>query len=352
MEFAFTSEQAMIADVAGQFFAEQATSDRTRAAMAGNGLDRDLWHAFAGEVALAGVALPQMHGGAGLGLIELAIVAEAAGRHVAALPLIASLGLAAPAILAGGSEAQRTRWLPRLASGATVAALAQLDAGASVVDGRIDGIAPQVAHGAVADLLIVAAGDELWLVEAVEAVVIAPQVSMDQTRPLARMVFSGVPATPLADATAALAMIRRWGWTLIAADALGGAQACLDRTVAYVRERAQFGRAIGTFQAVKHMLADVAVEVEQVRSAVYWAAAEDAHSPDAAIAAHAAKAVACQAYGNAAATMIQLHGGIGFTWEHDAHLFFKRARADHSWMGTPDWHFDRIAESMPLENVA
>jgi len=114
--------------------------------------------------------------------------------------------------------------------------------------------------------------------------------------------------------------------------------------VQYAKERTQFGRPIGTFQAVKHALADVAVAVEHARSAVYWAAAEPADSTDVLLAAHAAKAVACEAYVQAAAAMIQLHGGIGFTWEHDAHLFFKRAQANRSWMGTPDWHFDRIAE--------
>ena len=348
MEFAFTPEQAMIAEVAGQLFADQATSERTRAAMAGDGVDRELWRAFSVDVALAGVALPEAHDGSGLGLVELAIIAEAAGRHVAALPLIASLGLAAPAILAGGSHAQHARWLPLLARGETIAAVAELEQATTIADGRISGIAPRVAHGASAQLLVVIAEDRLWLVERSDAVATAPQTSMDQTRPLARMTFTDAPAEPIADPAAALAALRRWGWTLIAADALGGAQACLDRTAAYARERVQFGRPIGTFQAVKHALADIAVEIEQARSAVYWAAAE----PEDALAAHAAKAVACQAYTDAAAAMIQLHGGIGFTWEHDAHLFFKRARADRSWMGTPEWHLDQVAALMPLDSAA
>jgi alkylation response protein AidB-like acyl-CoA dehydrogenase len=347
MQFAFTPEQAMIADVAGQFFADMATSERTRAAMAGDGIDRDLWRAFADDVALAGVALPEANGGAGLGLVEMAIIVEAAGRHVAALPLLSSLGLAAPAILAAGSEEQRARWLPPIGRGEIIAAVAELEQ-STIAGGRISGIAPRVAHGASADLIVAVAEDQFWLVKRSDAVTIAVQTSMDQTRPLARLTFDEAEADPIAESAAALSTLRRWGWTLIAADALGGAQTCLDRTAAYALERSQFGRPIGTFQAVKHALADVAVEVEQARSAVYWAAAEHEDSPDAMLAAHAAKAVACQAYSNAAAAMIQLHGGIGFTWEHDAHLFFKRARANRNWMGTPEWHLDQVAALMPL----
>lgn len=345
MEFALTSEQTMIAELAGQIFAGQATSERTRAAMAGNGVDRSLWAAFAIEAGLAGLAIPEKHGGAGLGLVELAIVAEAAGRHVAAVPLIPTLGLAAPALIAGGSAAQRKQWLPQLALGTATGAVADI-AEPQIENGRLTGIAPHVAHGATAHMLIVASGGDLWLATADGRVTSEPQTSMDQTRPLARLRFDAAPAEPLADSAAARTAIRHWGWTLIAADSLGGAEACLARTAAYAREREQFGRPIGTFQAVKHALADIAVEIEQARSAVYWAAAEPADSPEAMLAAHAAKAVACEAYANAAATMIQLHGGIGFTWEHDAHLYFKRAQANRSWMGAPGWHFDRIAEAM------
>lgn len=347
MRFAFTPEQEMIGEAARQLFADHAASERTRMTMASDGFDRDLWHAFARELGLAGTAIPEEQGGVGLGLTELAIVTEAAGRHVAAIPLIASLGLVAPALLAGGTADQQTRWLPRLVSGDAVAAWAEVPDARSA-DGTLSGTAPLVAHGAVADIFVVISDAGAWVVERGPGVSLVPQVSMDQTRPLARLVFDQAPAQPLADPTAARAAAERWGWALIAADALGGAQACLDRTAAYACEREQFGRAIGTFQAVKHALADVAIAVEQARSAVYWAAAE----PDDALAAHAAKAVACQAYSDAAAAMIQLHGGVGFTWEHDAHLFFKRARADHSWLGTPEWHLDRVAALMPLDDAA
>ncbi|HZV10137.1 MAG TPA: acyl-CoA dehydrogenase, partial [Novosphingobium sp.] len=134
------------------------------------------------------------------------------------------------------------------------------------------------------------------------------------------------------------------GWIVAAAEALGGAQACLDRTVAYARERVQFGRPIGSFQAYKHRLADMMIEIEQARSAVYWAAcALDEGSDEAPLALHAAKSFAADTFFMCAGNMIQLHGGIGFTWEHDAHLFFKRARALQSMLGNGNWHRERIA---------
>jgi alkylation response protein AidB-like acyl-CoA dehydrogenase len=344
MHFAFTSEQAMIAETAASLFAEAATSERTRAAMAdGIGLDRALWAEFS-EIGLAGVALPEVYGGAGLGMVELAILAEAAGRHVAAMPFISSSAMAASAIAAGGSEAQRAEWLPRLASGEAIGTLALGSADATLFD--------FVPHGGVADLFVVAAGDRLALVTR-DRVTIAPTVTMDQTRPLARVSLDAAAGEALPFSGDALAAAQAAGCVAIAADALGGAQACLDRTVGYARERIQFGRPIGSFQAVKHRLADMMVEIEQARSAVYWAAcALDEGSADAAMAVHAAKAFAADTYSACAGAMIQLHGGIGFTWEHDAHLFFKRARADRTLLGTPEWHREQIARLIGLESIA
>ena len=176
---------------------------------------------------------------------------------------------------------------------------------------------------------------------------------MDQTRPYARLDFGGVAAEALADGDAGLKAALAAGCLMIAADSLGGAQACLERTVAYAQERVQFGRVIGSFQAVKHRLADMMVEIEQSRSAVYWAAcAMDEGSDEAAMAVHAAKAFACDTYQKCAGEMIQLHGGIGFTWEHDAHLYFKRARSNASLLGTPDWHREEVAKLTGLDEAA
>ncbi|MFC3711560.1 acyl-CoA dehydrogenase family protein [Sphingoaurantiacus capsulatus] len=335
MHFAFTDEQAMIAETARGFFAGAATSERTRAAMAGGGIDRALWTAFAGEMGLAGVALPEAYGGSGLGMVEAAIVAEAAGALVAALPFLASSLLAGSAIAAGGSETQRETYLPAIASGTRIASFVEMGASG-------EGLAP---HGAVADLFVVAIGGGVVIVDAADVAVEALP-TMDATRPLARVRLGSAAIEPL-DPVPALRAARSRGAVALAADSLGGAQALLDRTVAFAQDRVQFGRPIGSFQAVKHRLADMMVAIEQARSAVYWAAcAIDEGSPDVALAVHSAKAFACDAYFDCAAAAIQLHGGIGFTWEHDAHLFFKRAQANRTLLGTPDQHREAVAALM------
>ncbi|WOK37410.1 acyl-CoA dehydrogenase family protein [Sphingomonas sp. C3-2] len=358
MRFAFTEEQAMIAETAKAFFAENATSERTRAAMAKTGVDDALWGAFTQELGLAGVAVSESFGGVGLGMVELAILAEEAGRNTATLPFLSSLGLAASAIQAGGSEAQKQRWLPKLASGELIASFAIANAedtpGATLGDGMLTGAALHVPHGARADLYVVAAHNGVAIVErSAPGLSVTPLTTMDQTRPYARLDFGGVAAEALADGDAGLKAALSAGCLMIAADSLGGAQACLERTVAYAQERVQFGRVIGSFQAVKHRLADMMVEIEQSRSAVYWAAcAMDEGSDEAAMAVHAAKAFACDTYQKCAGEMIQLHGGIGFTWEHDAHLYFKRARSNASLLGTPDWHREEVAKLTGLDEAA
>ncbi len=350
MEFAFTDEQKMIAETVRGFFAEQATSARTRAAMAATGpeagFDRPLWTAFATELGLAGVALPEDHGGAGLGMVELALVAEAAGSQVAAIPLLGHV-VTARALAAGGSPAQREAWLPRIAAGEVICTAA-FDAPLTVTDGRISGSVPFLPHGAAADLLLLTAGDAAWLVDLRgEGVAVTGHVTMDQTRPLATATFAAAPAEALADGPAAVAAARAAGWLCLAAEALGGAQATLDRTVAYARDRVQFGRPIGSFQAYKHRLADMMIEIEQARSAVYWAAcAVDEDDAEAGLALHAAKSFAADTYFMCAGNMIQLHGGIGFTWEHDAHLFFKRARSIQTLLGSGVWHREQVARTI------
>lgn len=344
MEFAFTDEQKMIAETVQSFFRENATSDRTRKAMAGDGIDRDLWSAFCTELGLSGVGLPEDQGGAGLGLVELAILFEAAGAQVAALPMLGSLALAAQAIAAGGTETQKAQWLPALVSGEAIAGY--FHDPALTADGNVlTGECRFVAHGGSADLFYVTGSSGGWLVRAGDpGVEVAMQTTMDQTRPLACAKLAGVKGEPLADPIAASQAARNAGFVALAAEALGGAQEALDRTVAYSRERVQFGRQIGSFQAYKHRLADMMIEIEQARSAVYWAAcAVDENSDEAPIAIHAAKCFCADTYFMVAGNMIQLHGGIGFTWEHDAHLFFKRARSIQSMLGSGNWHREEIA---------
>lgn len=323
MHFAFTDEQQMIAETAQAFFAEHATSARTRAAMAADGIDRAVWQGFCTELGLGGLIAPEEHGGSALGMVEYAAVAEWAGYHVAALPLL-SLA-AARALATGGSAAQQSEWLPRLISGEALAALADSEL---------------VPHGAQANLFFTADGR---LVTRAEAEV-TPLTTMDQTRPLARVTIPATAGNPLAHPAEGIAAAREAALVCLAAEALGGAQGALDRTVAYARERVQFGRPIGSFQAYKHRLADMMIAIEEARSAVYWAAASvDEDAPDKAFALHGAKQLAADAFFKCAGDMIQLHGGIGFTWEHDAHLFFKRARSIQTLMGDGAHHREAIA---------
>ena len=343
MDFAFTDEQKMIAETVQSFFTENATSDRTRKAMAADGIDRRLWSDFCQELGLAGVALAEEHGGAGLGMVELAIVAEAAGAQVSAIPLL-GLAMASQAIAAGGSDQQKNAWLGRLASGEAIAVCAG-DPRLEFKSGKLSGTLDLVAHGGVADMLVVLGPSGGWIVETSgDGVTVKTHTTMDQTRPLATVTFDNAAADPLADADAARAAADTAGWLVLAAEALGGAQAALERTVIYAKERVQFGRQIGSFQAYKHRLADMMIEIEQARSAVYWAAcAVDEASEEASLALHAAKAFCADTYFKCAGDMIQLHGGIGFTWEHDAHLFFKRARSIQTLLENGDWHREQVA---------
>jgi alkylation response protein AidB-like acyl-CoA dehydrogenase len=342
MEFVFTDEQQMIGETAKAFFVENATSERTRKAMAGNGIDADLWTAFCTELGLSGIAMPEAHGGAGLGQVEFAMVAEHAGAQVAALPLL-GLAMASQALSAGGSDAQKAKWLPELAGG-KIAACAGTDS--LTVDGnKLTGTFEFVAHGGAADVFVLGNATGAWILERGAAgVTISSHVSMDQTRPFATVSLDAAVGDPLADGVKAMQAAREAGWICVAAEALGGAQETLDRTVAYAKDRVQFGRAIGSFQAYKHRLADMMIEIEQARSAVYWAAcAVDEQAADVALALHAAKSFAADTFFKCAGDMIQLHGGIGFTWEHDAHLFFKRARAIQSMLGHGNWHREQVA---------
>ena len=351
MEFALTDEQRMIADTARDFFRDAATSERTRAAMVGHGIDRALWQAFCAELGLAGLFVPEGEGGSGLGMVEFASVAEAAGTQVAALPLLGQ-AMAMAALLAGGSAEQRAAWLPTLIDGSVVMASAPGFVGMAE-KGKLSGTARFVAYGGIADHFVVSGPNGAWLIAAdAPGVSVTRFTTMDQTRPLADVTLDNAVAEPLADATAAHRAAQQIGWLCLAAEALGGAQAAIDQTVAYAKERKQFGRAIGSFQAYKHRLADRVIDIEQARSAVYWAAcAIDEGSDEAQIALHSAKAFCADTFHMCAANMIQLHGGIGFTWEHDAHLFFKRARSILSMLGDSQWHREQIA-ALVLDQAA
>ncbi|MFJ3232380.1 acyl-CoA dehydrogenase family protein [Streptomyces sp. NPDC086787] len=335
------------------------------------GHDPALWTALAEQLGLPGLALPEAHGGIGCSATELALACEETGRALAPTPLLATSVLAAPLILALGTEDQRTALLPRLASGALTATLAVPGTALAAVltltggndgqwagggrsggvqataagDGwRLYGEVTQVLDGHSAGLLLVAAHAGGFARSRVRLFLVAGdaagltrtrQTALDATRPLGRVQLRDVEARLLgADDSDALAALSALGDTVaavLAAEAVGAAGRALERTVEYVKQREQFGRLIGSFQAVKHRLADVYVQVQAARSAAYYAAwAAAGHQERAG---GIALAQALEALRTAAAEGIQLHGGIGFTWEHEAHLYFKRAAGDELLFG-------------------
>ncbi|MEV5707222.1 acyl-CoA dehydrogenase family protein [Actinoallomurus sp. NPDC052274] len=319
------------------------------------GYDEPVWRLLADQVGAFGLAVPERHGGAGFSYAESHVVCEELGRALAAVPYLGSAVLAADALLACGA----TEHLPGLADGSRVGALAWAEGGtwdpaairARIDGGRLTGVKEHVLDGARADLFVVPAlgpGGELGVYAATPdapGVRVEPLVTLDRTRPQARVVFDGTPVTRLgADGAAVLERLLAVAATALSAEQLGGAARCLEMTAEYVKTREQFGRPIGSFQAVKHRLADLYVLVESARSVSYDAAralAEDA--PDLAVRAASAQAYCAEAFSTVAAETIQLHGGIGFTWEHEAHLYFKRAHAAAKLFGDAAWHRARLA---------
>jgi alkylation response protein AidB-like acyl-CoA dehydrogenase len=327
----------------------------------GQTYDDKLWHTLAAEVGCAGLLVPESLGGAGASYRETAVVAEELGRTVAPVPFLGSAVVATTALLAAGD----TTLLPGLASGAVTAALAvpfaagtrarpaltvRLDrpqAGDGAGDYRLTGIVPGVADALPADLLLVP-GDGvpygLYAVRASEpGVSKRPLVSLDMTRQLCDIHLEAVRATLVASGTAAeqaVAAALLAGAGILASEQFGLAEMCLGLTVGYVKERHQFARPVGGFQAIKHRLADLWVAVTQCRAAARYAAGRLAEGmgPETTLAVALAKAACSDAALKAAQETVQLHGGIGFTWEHPAHLYLKRAKADSLALGTADAH--------------
>ncbi|MGW4935002.1 acyl-CoA dehydrogenase family protein [Streptomyces sp. NPDC004166] len=368
MDARFTAEQDEIRRTVREVLAARCGPEDVRAAVRTDaGYDPALWATLAKQLGLPGLALPEDYGGVGCTITELALASEEVGRGPAPSPLLSTAVLAAPLLLALGTEDQRAELLPRIASGELTAALAvpgtALATALALVGGnrgdwagggraggvqarrvrgawRLYGEAGQVLDGHSAGLLLVAAHAGgfarsrtlLFLVR--DAGLRTRQTALDVTRPRARVRLRDVEAEMLgedgADVPGALAAVGNRAAAVLACEAVGAADRVLERTVEYVGQREQFGRAIGSFQAVKHRLADVYVSVQTARSAAYYAAwAAGQGEPVGGL----ALAQALEALRTAAAEGIQLHGGIGFTWEHEAHLFFKRAAGDELLFG-------------------
>ncbi|WP_328860961.1 acyl-CoA dehydrogenase family protein [Streptomyces sp. NBC_00306] len=370
MDTAATAEQDDIRRTLRELLAERAGPDEVRAAVGtADGHDPALWSRLSRQLGLPGLALPASYGGVGCGLAELAVAFEETGRALLPSPLLATSGLAAPLIAVLGTPAQRDELLPRIADGSLTCALAVSGGSLAVAlglvgdnatgewagGGRAGGVqarstadggpllygeARQVLDGHSVPLLLVAAHTGgfprsrtlLFLVRAdAEGLTRVRQTSLDETRPQARVELRDCPAELLgdddtADVTGALAAVGEGAAALLAAEAVGAAASALDRTVEYVRGREQFGRPIGSFQAVKHRLADQYVRVQAARSAAYYAARHPAEGG-------LALAQCLEALREVTAEAVQLHGGLGFTWEHEAHLYFKRAASDELLFG-------------------
>ncbi|MEU6774002.1 acyl-CoA dehydrogenase family protein [Streptomyces sp. NPDC046759] len=397
MDTRLTAEQEEIRRTLRELLHKRCGSPELRAAVDGPaGHDPLLWSALADQLGLPGLALPERYGGVGCSVTELALACEETGRALAPSPLLATSVLTAPLILALGTQAQRAELLPRLAAGALTATLAvpgpalttalgltRDNTGFCAGGGRAGGVqarragdgwllygqADQVLDGHSAGLLLVAAHTggfarsrtRLFLVAGdAPGVVRVRQTALDATRAQGRVQLRDVGAELLGeeevDVLPVLAALGDGVGAVLACEAVGAADRVLERTVEYVGQREQFGRAVGSFQALKHRLADVYVAVQAARSAAYyaaWAAAPPAAcGPPPGVrrerAGGLALAQALEALRAAAAEGIQLHGGIGFTWEHDAHLYFKRAAGDELLFGPAHRLRDRAAESAGL----
>lgn len=379
MDFRFSEEQLELGEIARSFLADASGSEAVRVAMeTPEGYDPKVWEQIATELGWCCVHIPEAYGGLGLGYVDLVVLLEAAGEVVLCAPFFSTVVLGANTILNVGSEAQKETLLPPIAEGTQMATLAYTEASGrwdaegveatATPDGDgfvLAGRKTFVLDGHTADRLLVVArapgskgedGLSVFVVDGDAAGVTRKALpTMDQTRRLAEIELSDVRVEGdacLGEPGAAGPGLRR---TLdlaaigLAAEQVGGAQRCLDMSVAYAKEREQFGRPIGSFQAIKHKCADMMVAVESARSAVYYAACiADDGSDDLSSNASLAKAWCSDAYFKCAGDSIQIHGGVGFTWEYDPHLHFKRARAGRSWLGTPDEHRERIAAHLEL----
>ena len=355
MHFGLSEEQQLLQETLRGFAEAECPPTRLREIFdAGSGHDDTVWKGLA-EMGLAGLVVPEAQGGAGLGLLELALVAEVAG--FAGLPgALLEHSLAALAIDACGDDDQRARYLPALASGQQLATVALCHGDTWAPEhwtlepaaGRLSGALPYVPHAGNAGLLVVGlAGGRFAVLEPREAAGITREDlgGIDRTRPIARLVLEDTPVDVLArsDVSAARRIVDA-GAAALAADAFGAASRLIALVVAYAQDRKQFGQPIAQFQAVKHQIARMGTEIEPTRALVWYAAhALDEGLADASRHASMAKAHVTDKAVEAARAAVELHGGLGFTWECDVQMWFKRAMYDRSFLGTPEEHRERMA---------
>ena len=371
MNFAFSEEQEELRRTVRSFLEQKSPESEVRRLMeTTEGFDASVWKQMGEQLGLQGLAIPEEFGGSGYSYVELGVVLEEMGRALLCAPYFSTVVLAANTLLHCGDESAQKEYLPGIASGETIATLAftepsgrwdadgiQMQASGSGDSWTLDGEKMFVIDGHTADLLLVAArtgaGISLFAVPSdASGVTRTPLSTMDQTRKQAKVEFSATPARLVGTDGAGWDTLNRvldLAAVGLAAEQVGGAQKCLEMSVEYAKVRVQFGRPIGSFQAIKHKCADMLLEVESAKSAAYyamWAASE--LNDELPVVASLAKAYCSDAYFHAAAENIQIHGGIGFTWEHPAHLYFKRAKSSELLLGDPTYHRELLAQRIGI----
>ena len=380
MDFAFTDEQNELRSMARAFLEENSGSDAIREAMESDlGFDPEVWTQLGAELGWTAVHIPEAYGGLGLGYVELVALMEIMGETLLCSPFFSSICLGANALLVAGSEEQKQAHLPGIAEGETRASLAYAETAAgwaaetiqatAVLDGDhyvLNGTKSHVVDGHSSQLIIVAArvpdsaGEDgicLFILSGEQAGMERRRLpTMDQTRRLAEIKLENV-RVPVSSrmgeeggAWPALSRTLDLAAVALAAEQVGGAQRCLQMSVEYSKERVQFGRPIGSFQAIKHKCANMMVKVESARSAAYYAGCTVAQQDDEELrtVAPLAKAYSSDAYFQCASDAIQIHGGVGFTWEYDVHLYFKRAKSSESLLGDAAFHREQLAQRIGL----
>jgi alkylation response protein AidB-like acyl-CoA dehydrogenase len=372
MRFSFTDEQDQFRAIVQRFLKDKSPTTEVRRLMeTSEGFDREVWKQLSDELGLPAVHIPEAYGGQGFGFVELGIVLEEMGRALFCAPYFSSTVLAASAILNAGTEEQKRDLLPAIASGECIATLAltepngrwdaggvELEATSKNGEYQLNGVKSFVLDGHTADLIVVAArapgtrsedGLSFFTVPG-DAAGLERRLleTVDATRKQARLEFNGVKAERLgtgAGAHQALASTLDQAAVALANEMVGGAQQMLDSAVEYAQMRVQFGRQIGSFQAIKHKCADMLLEVELAKSAAYYAADAAAEGdPELPALASLAKSLASETYMHAAAECIQIHGGIGFTWDNDTQLWFKRAKSSEVFLGDPAYHRELLMQ--------
>ncbi|KGT81086.1 acyl-CoA dehydrogenase [Bradyrhizobium japonicum] len=375
MNFDFSDDQKQLRDQARKFLAEKCSPKAVRVVLDGKApYDKELWKGLA-EMGFLGVAIPEEYSGAGAGHLELCVIAEEMGRANAPVPFSSTVYLAAEALLIAGSDAQKKKWLPAIASGEAIGTLALFEGKGNpspknvkltAANGVLNGVKKPVADGAIADFAVVAArtgssgrdGDiSLFLVDLkAGGVEVKNLTNLDPTRGQAEITFKDCKAEPLGDAgegRSILTQVLDRAAVLCAFEQVGGSDRALEMGRDYALDRIAFGRQIGSFQAVKHMLADMYVSATLARSNSYYGAwALSTNAAELPEAAAAARISATQAFQHCAKNNIQVHGGMGFTWEFDCHMYYRRANAMALGLGSLSYWEDQLIDRMRKKNAA